>query len=83
MWRIVYAQLRLNGWNRGIGDVTTGMIPYIVQAPRFFTGQIKVGDLLQTVAAFGNVCGAMSFFRDSYDEFTVPRTATDQRGRRR
>ncbi|SHR14607.1 ABC transporter ATP-binding protein [Mycobacteroides abscessus subsp. bolletii] len=75
MWRIVFAQLRLNGWNRGVGDVTTGMIPYIVQAPRFFAGQIKVGDLLQTVAAFGNVCGAMSFFRDSYDEFTVYRAA--------
>ncbi|MBU9764056.1 ABC transporter ATP-binding protein/permease [Mycobacterium sp. TNTM28] len=75
MWRIVFAQLRLNGWNRGVGDVTTGMIPYIVQAPRFFAGQITLGGLLQTVAAFGNVCGAMSFFRDSYDEFTVYRAA--------
>lgn len=75
MWRIVFAQLRLNGWNRGVGDVTTGMIPYIVQAPRFFAGQITLGGLLQTVAAFGNVCGAMSFFRDSYDEFTILRAA--------
>lgn len=75
MWRIVFAQLRLNGWNRGVGDVTTGMIPYIVQAPRFFAGQITLGGLLQTVAAFGNVCGAMAFFRDSYDEFTVYRAA--------
>ncbi|WP_082944938.1 ABC transporter ATP-binding protein/permease [Mycobacterium sp. 852013-50091_SCH5140682] len=75
MWRIVFAQLRLNGWNRGVGDVTTGMIPYIVQAPRFFAGQITLGGLLQTVAAFGNVCGALSFFRDSYDEFTVYRAA--------
>ncbi|WP_254427432.1 ABC transporter ATP-binding protein/permease, partial [Mycolicibacterium fortuitum] len=75
MWRIVFAQLRLNGWNRGVGDVTTGMIPYIVQAPRFFTGQITLGGLLQTVAAFGNVCAAMAFFRDSYDEFTVYRAA--------
>ena len=75
MWRIVFAQLRLNGWNRGVGDVTTGMIPYIVQAPRFFAGQITLGGLLQTVAAFGSVCGAMSFFRDSYDEFTVYRAA--------
>lgn len=75
MWRIVFAQLRLNGWNRGVGDVTTGMIPYIVQAPRFFTGQIMVGDLLQTVGAFGSVCGAMAFFRDSYDQFTMYRAA--------
>ncbi|WP_454789035.1 ABC transporter ATP-binding protein/permease [Mycolicibacterium lutetiense] len=75
MWRIVFAQLRLGGWNRGVGDVTTGMIPYIVQAPRFFAGQITLGGLLQTVAAFGNVCAAMAFFRDSYDEFTVYRAA--------
>jgi len=49
-----------------------------LQAPRFFSGAIKLGDVMQTAQAFGQVQDALSFFRSSYDAFAQYR-ATLQR----
>jgi len=44
-------------------------LPWVLQAPRLFSGQIKFGDVTQTAAAFGNISDGLSFFRNAYDEF--------------
>jgi vitamin B12/bleomycin/antimicrobial peptide transport system ATP-binding/permease protein len=44
-------------------------LPWVVQAPRLFTGQIRFGDVTQTAAAFSNVQDGLSFFRNIYDQF--------------
>jgi putative ATP-binding cassette transporter len=41
----------------------------IIQAPRFFSQQITLGDVTQTAQAFGQVEGSLSFFRLAYDDF--------------
>jgi vitamin B12/bleomycin/antimicrobial peptide transport system ATP-binding/permease protein len=50
-------------------------LPWVLQAPRLFAGQIKFGDVTQTAAAFGNVQDGLSFFRNAYDQFASYRAA--------
>jgi putative ATP-binding cassette transporter len=50
-------------------------LPWVLQAPRLFAGQIRFGDVTQTAAAFGNVQDGLSFFRNAYDQFASYRAA--------
>jgi putative ATP-binding cassette transporter len=50
-------------------------LPWVIQAPRLFAGQIKFGDVTQTAAAFGNISDGLSFFRNAYDQFASYRAA--------
>ncbi|OOF69595.1 ABC transporter ATP-binding protein/permease [Rodentibacter caecimuris] len=68
-WAIVYRMLGLDGFNIGVTR-TAKLLPLMLQAPRFFTGQIKLGDMHQTVQAFNRLMTALSFFRLFYEEFT-------------
>ena len=62
MWRT----LKLGSFTFGFGQASV-VFPYLVQAPRFFTKQIKLGDLMQTAEAFGQVMESLSFIVNSYD----------------
>ena len=42
------------------------VFPLIVAAPRYFSGQLTLGGLMQINSAFGQVQGALSWFVDSY-----------------
>lgn len=68
-WQIVYRTLKFTSWNFSITQASV-VVPYVVQAPRFFAGQIKLGDMTQTASAFGNLHDSLSFFRDAYPTFT-------------
>jgi putative ATP-binding cassette transporter len=54
------------------------VFPYIIQAPRFFSQQITLGDVNQTATAFGQVEGALSFFRNAYDDFASYRASLNR-----
>nr|WP_212763391.1 ABC transporter ATP-binding protein/permease [Gordonia araii] len=73
-WKIVYRNLLFSGWNLGVSQ-TSVVLPYLVQAGRFFSGSINLGQLQQTAAAFGNLSDSLSFFRLMYDDFTEYRAA--------
>ncbi|MFT4395187.1 ABC transporter ATP-binding protein/permease [Gordonia lacunae] len=73
-WQIIYVQLAFVGWNFSITQLSV-VFPYLVQAPRFFDGQIKLGDVSQTSSAFAEMHDALSFFRNAYDDFTVLRAS--------
>ncbi|MFZ5789382.1 MAG: ABC transporter ATP-binding protein/permease [Pseudomonadota bacterium] len=65
-WReIMRYTKRLNGFTAGFGQIA-GVFPILVAAPRYFSGAIQLGGLMQTAQAFGQVQGAMSWFVDSY-----------------
>lgn len=68
-WQIVFRTLKFTSWNFSITQASV-VVPYMVQAPRFFAGQIKLGDMTQTSSAFGNLHDSLSFFRDAYPTFT-------------
>ena len=50
-------------------------LPWVLQAPRLFAGQIKFGGVTQTAAAFNNISDGLSFFRNYYDQFASYRAA--------
>ena len=69
-WAIVLRMLGLDGFNGSVTRVAK-LLPLMLQAPRFFTGQIKLGDMHQTVQAFNRLMTALSFFRLFYEQYTL------------
>jgi vitamin B12/bleomycin/antimicrobial peptide transport system ATP-binding/permease protein len=76
-WAIVFRSLKFQGFNLGVSQASV-VLPYMIQAPRFFAGQITLGDLNQTATAFGEVHDALSFFRNAYDEFASYRAVLNR-----
>lgn len=68
-WQIVLKLLGLDGFNTGISEVAK-LLPLMLQAPRFFAGQLTLGDMHQTVQSFNRLMRALSFFRLFYEQFT-------------
>ena len=56
------------GWNLSMSHIIIPL-PWMLQVPRLFAGQIQLGAVTQSVAAFGAIQDALSFFRNSYDVF--------------
>jgi putative ATP-binding cassette transporter len=54
------------------------IFPFIVSAPRFFSGAIHLGQLMQITSAFGKVQDSLSWFVDNYDRVAVWRATTDR-----
>ncbi|GAA2566742.1 ABC transporter ATP-binding protein/permease [Mycolicibacterium diernhoferi] len=66
--RFINRSVGFYGWNLTISQIINPL-PWVIQAPRLFTGDIKLGDVSQTSSAFGNIQDSLSFFRNSYDAF--------------
>ncbi|PTN40056.1 ABC transporter ATP-binding protein, partial [Achromobacter xylosoxidans] len=66
LWERVYRGLKFDGFNLVVSQVAV-VFPFLLQAQRFFSGAIKLGDVMQTSQAFGQVQDSLSFFRTSYD----------------
>lgn len=71
-WERLYRMLKFDGLNLVVSQIST-VFPFVVQAPRLFSRQITLGDVMQSAQAFGQVEGALSFFRSSYDDFAAYR----------
>lgn len=72
--RFVNRTIGFTGWNLSMSQAIVPL-PWVVQAPRLFAGQIKFGDVTQTATAFSNVADGLSFFRHAYDDFASYRAA--------
>ena len=77
VWAMVYRSLKFDGFNLAVSQVAV-VFPFILRAPRFFSGAIKLGDVMQTSQAFGQVQDSLSFFRESYDAFAQYRATLDR-----
>jgi putative ATP-binding cassette transporter len=66
--RFVNKTMVFTGWNLSVSHIIIPL-PWILQARRLFAGQITLGDVTQSVTAFGAIQDALSFFRNSYDVF--------------
>jgi len=64
-WRIMRRQKLLNFYTSGYGQVAI-IFPFLVAAPRFFSGALLLGGLMQTANAFGNVQRSLSWFINAY-----------------
>src|ERR1700738_652034 len=72
--RFVRRELGFNGWNLSVSQAIVPL-PWVIQAPRLFAGEIKFGDVGQTASAYGKISDSLSFFRNAYDGFAVFRAA--------
>jgi putative ATP-binding cassette transporter len=64
-WGIMRQQKRLTWFTSGYGQIAI-VFPFIVAAPRYFSGALQLGGLMQTASAFGQVQGALSWFIEAY-----------------
>jgi vitamin B12/bleomycin/antimicrobial peptide transport system ATP-binding/permease protein len=76
-WKLIKAQKRLIWFTNGFGQAAT-VFPFIVAAPRFFSGAIQLGELMQISSAFGRVQDSLSWFVDNYDSLAAWRATTDR-----
>lgn len=72
--RYVNRTIGFAGWNLSVSQAIVPL-PWVIQAPRLFAGQIKFGDVTQTASAFGSIQDGLSFFRNAYDNFAGYRAA--------
>lgn len=56
---------RLTWFSAGYGQLAN-VFPILAAAPRYFSGAIQLGGLMQAAQAFGQVQGALSWFIDAY-----------------
>src|SRR5205823_797933 len=54
------------------------IFPYVVAAPRYFSGAIQLGGLMQTASAFGNVQESLSWFIEVYPTFAEWKATVDR-----
>jgi len=76
-WAIIRRSLRFLGFNFVVSQ-TAAVFPFLLQAQRFFTKEITLGDMVQTAQAFGTLQANLSFFRNAYDDFASYRATLDR-----
>jgi vitamin B12/bleomycin/antimicrobial peptide transport system ATP-binding/permease protein len=76
-WSIMLRQKKLNWFRNGYDQVAI-IFPYLVVAPRYFSGQVQLGGLMQTASAFGHVQGALSWFVTAYAQLADWKATVDR-----
>jgi putative ATP-binding cassette transporter len=76
-WALVRAQKRLI-WAQSFYGQLAVIFPFVVAAPRFFGGALKLGDVMQIANAFGQVQGSLSWFVSAYASLATWKATTDR-----
>ena len=76
-WAIMKRQKQLTWFVSGYGQLAV-IFPFVVAAPRFFSGAIALGGLMQTVGAFGFVRESLSWFITVYTTFVEWKATVDR-----
>lgn len=64
---IMKKQKQLTWFTSGYGQIAV-IFPFLVAAPRYFSGGIALGGLMQTASAFGQVQSALSYIISAYTD---------------
>lgn len=76
-WGIMRKQKQLNFFTIFYAQAAI-IFPFLVAAPRYFSGAIQLGGLMQVASAFGQVQGALSWFVDAYTQFASWKATVDR-----
>jgi vitamin B12/bleomycin/antimicrobial peptide transport system ATP-binding/permease protein len=76
-WALMYKRKQL-GWFTSFYSQLAIIFPYVVVAPRFFSGAIPLGAIFQTASAFGQVQGSLSWFIGAYPDFADWKATVDR-----
>ena len=75
--QLLGAQKRL-AWFTSFFAQAALVFPFIVAAPRFFSGAIQLGELMQIASAFSRVQESLAWFVDSYSSLASWRATADR-----
>jgi putative ATP-binding cassette transporter len=76
-WEYMKLNKRLT-WLTVFYNQVANVFPIVVQAPRYFAGEIPLGTLTQTAGAFGQVQGSLSWFVDSFSQLADWKAVVDR-----
>lgn len=76
-WRIMKRQKMLMWFTTGYNQAAV-IFPFLVASPRYFSGAIQLGGLIQISNAFGQVQGALSWFIGAYNLFAAWKATSDR-----
>ena len=76
-WAIMKRQKLLTFFTVGYNQAAV-VFPFVVGAPRYFSGAIQLGGLVQISNAFGQVQGALSWFIGAYTDFASWKATVDR-----
>jgi vitamin B12/bleomycin/antimicrobial peptide transport system ATP-binding/permease protein len=76
-WAIMKRQKLLTFFTVGYNQAAV-VFPFVVGAPRYFSGAIQLGGLVQISNAFGQVQGALSWFIGAYTDFAAWKATVDR-----
>lgn len=76
-WEYMKLNKRLT-WLTVFYNQVAHVFPIVVQAPRYFAGEIPLGVLTQTAGAFGQVQGSLSWFVDSFSQLADWKAVVDR-----
>jgi putative ATP-binding cassette transporter len=76
-WAQMLKQKQLT-WFTSFYSQAAIIFPYIVVAPRFFSGAMPLGGIFQTASAFGQVQGALSWFIGAYTQYASWKATVDR-----
>jgi putative ATP-binding cassette transporter len=75
--RLIKKQKNLVWFTNFFGQAAV-VFPFVVAAPRFFSGAIQLGELIQISSAFGRVQDSLSWLVDNYSSLAAWRATTDR-----
>jgi vitamin B12/bleomycin/antimicrobial peptide transport system ATP-binding/permease protein len=76
-WRIMKRQKMLMWFTAGYSQAAV-IFPFLVASPRYFSGAIQLGGLIQISNAFGQVQSALSWFIGAYNLFASWKATSDR-----
>ena len=68
-WALMKRTKLLNFYINGYAQLAI-IYPLIMAAPKYFSGEMQLGGLMQTISAFGRVQDALSYFVESYESIS-------------
>ena len=75
--RLIRAQKNLVWFTNFFGQAAI-VFPFLVAAPRFFSGAIHLGELMQISSAFGQVQDSLAWFVENYSSLAAWRATADR-----
>lgn len=76
-WKLMKRQKTLSWFTSFYGQAAV-IFPFLVGAPRYFSGAIQLGGLIQISSAFGQVQSALSWLIDAYPQLADWRATVDR-----
>jgi putative ATP-binding cassette transporter len=77
-WWAIAGRTKMLTWFTAFYGQAAAVFPVVVAAPRYFAGDIQIGELFQTASAFGQVRGSLSWIVSNYTVIAAWKATVDR-----